>query len=217
LLEILEVDPADADVIVDSIQDWIDSNDLHLLNGAEDDYYGSLVPPYRAKNGPLDRVDELLLVRGVTPELLTGNPEAETPEGQAGMIALVTATSSGKINVNSAPPAVLQSFLGLDEIQVEAIINRRQGADGELGTEDDEPFASVNEFLQMVGQVIDTERDRLRAAVAVSSSFFTVRATGTVGNVQRTITTVVRRTEDTVTPVLWREQRGGPPVPSDDE
>jgi hypothetical protein len=33
----------------------------------------SLSPPYQAKNGPLNSIDELLLVRGVTPQLLYGN------------------------------------------------------------------------------------------------------------------------------------------------
>src|SRR5438876_8930815 len=69
LMEVLGTDPLDADVIVDSILDWIDEDDLHRLNGAEDEYYNQLSPPYRAKNGPLDRVEELLLVRGVTREI----------------------------------------------------------------------------------------------------------------------------------------------------
>ena len=36
LLDLVGVDPMDADVIADSIADWIDENDLHHLNGAED-------------------------------------------------------------------------------------------------------------------------------------------------------------------------------------
>ena len=74
LLDLLGVDPFDGDVIVDSILDWIDADDLTKLNGAESDYYQSLSPPYRAKNAPMDRVEELLLVRGVTPELYHGTP-----------------------------------------------------------------------------------------------------------------------------------------------
>src|SRR5271170_4905708 len=69
LMTLLNVDPSDGDIVVDSILDWIDTDDLTRLNGAETDYYMSLSPPYRAKNGPLDRVAELLLIRGVTPEL----------------------------------------------------------------------------------------------------------------------------------------------------
>ena len=59
--------------IVDSIQDWRDPDNLHRLNGAEDDYYLSLPTPYRAKNGYFESIDELLLVKGMTPEILYGN------------------------------------------------------------------------------------------------------------------------------------------------
>lgn len=56
-----------------AILDWIDPDDTPRSNGAENNYYSTLSPPYRAKNGPLDSLDELLLVRGVTPQLLWGN------------------------------------------------------------------------------------------------------------------------------------------------
>jgi type II secretory pathway component PulK len=59
--------------IANSILDWIDADDESRANGAESDYYASLSPPYRAKNGPLDSVEELLFVKGVTPPLLLGN------------------------------------------------------------------------------------------------------------------------------------------------
>jgi hypothetical protein len=40
--------------------------------GAESDYYTSLEPPYESKNGPLDSIEELLQVAGVTTDLLYG-------------------------------------------------------------------------------------------------------------------------------------------------
>ena len=57
----------------DAILDWIDADDETREYGAEiDDYYSGLDPPYAPKNGPPDSVEELLLVRGVTPELMFG-------------------------------------------------------------------------------------------------------------------------------------------------
>lgn len=87
---------AERDVVADSILDWIDEDSLHRVNGAEDDHYRRLSPPYRAKNGPLDAIEELRLIRGVTPEIF----EALRP--------LVTAQGSGQINLNTASPTVLQ-------------------------------------------------------------------------------------------------------------
>jgi len=57
---------------VDAIRDWIDSDGDKRPYGAESEAYQSLNPPYAAKNGPLESLDELLLVQGVTPQLLYG-------------------------------------------------------------------------------------------------------------------------------------------------
>jgi type II secretory pathway component PulK len=59
--------------LADSIVDWLDVDNNPRPHGAEDDYYLAQVPPYHCKNGPLDSLEELLMVRGVTPELLFGN------------------------------------------------------------------------------------------------------------------------------------------------
>lgn len=59
--------------IANSILDWLDDDDDTRQSGAEDDYYEALIPSYRAKNGPLESLEELLQVKGVTPQLLLGN------------------------------------------------------------------------------------------------------------------------------------------------
>lgn len=57
---------------IDSLLDWLDSDDEQRENGAEAEYYAQLDPPYQPKNGALDTVEELLLVRGITAALLWG-------------------------------------------------------------------------------------------------------------------------------------------------
>jgi type II secretory pathway component PulK len=59
--------------VANSILDWIDPDDTTRQDGAENDYYSTQSPPYQCKNGPLDSLEELLLVKGVTPQLLFGN------------------------------------------------------------------------------------------------------------------------------------------------
>lgn len=66
---------SDRDAVADSILDWIDKDDNHRLNGAESDYYKSQFPPYKAKNGPLDTLDELMMIKGITEEMFYGSPE----------------------------------------------------------------------------------------------------------------------------------------------
>lgn len=58
--------------VADSIVDWVDGDSSGRPNGAEDEYYMAAAQPYHCKNGPLNSVDELLLVKGVTPDLLFG-------------------------------------------------------------------------------------------------------------------------------------------------
>lgn len=58
--------------VADAILDWLDEDDTPRLYGVESDYYQSMSPPYKAANGGLKSLDELLQVAGVTPELLYG-------------------------------------------------------------------------------------------------------------------------------------------------
>ncbi len=209
LTETLGLDPLDGDVIVDSVLDWIDEDDLHRLNGAESDYYESLSPPYSCKNGPLDRVEELLLIRGVTKEIYGGQPTAEDEPARPGLGDLVTTLSSGQVNVNTATGPVLQALLGLDESQISVIMNRRDGGDGVPGTDDDQPFHSVGEFLAQLGALPAAAQQQLNALLTVNSTFFTVKSTGEVGGVKRTVIAVLNRQGGDVKIVTWKEIRGG--------
>jgi type II secretory pathway component PulK len=77
--------PGMTEDIADSILDWIDSDSEPREYGAEADYYAALSPPYAPRNGPLETVEELLLVKGVTPWLLFGcdaNRNGRTDPGE---------------------------------------------------------------------------------------------------------------------------------------
>lgn len=64
--------PGMTEDIADAILDWLDADDELRPFGAESADYQTLNTPYSAANGPLQSVEELLLVRGVTPQLLFG-------------------------------------------------------------------------------------------------------------------------------------------------
>ncbi|MEM7457089.1 MAG: hypothetical protein AAF456_22290 [Planctomycetota bacterium] len=61
--------PEMTEQIADAIIDWVDSDDEVREYGAESDFYA---PNYACKNGPMDSIEELLLIRGVTPQLMFG-------------------------------------------------------------------------------------------------------------------------------------------------
>ena len=58
--------------IADAILDWIDADSMPRSFGAEADYYRDLGVPYGPRNGVPQCLEELLLVRGVTRQLLYG-------------------------------------------------------------------------------------------------------------------------------------------------
>lgn len=64
--------PSMTEEIADAILDWVDTDDEAREFGTEGSYYRGLSPAYDVKNGPMDSLDELLLVREITPELLFG-------------------------------------------------------------------------------------------------------------------------------------------------
>jgi type II secretory pathway component PulK len=71
--DVLMLLPNMTEDVANAILDWIDADDETRSNGAENDYYQTLPQPYSCKNGPLDSLEELLFVKGVTPQLLFGN------------------------------------------------------------------------------------------------------------------------------------------------
>lgn len=82
--------------IADAIMDWLDADDQPRDYGVESDWYRSQSPAYEAKNGPLDSLDELLLIKGITPELLFGldtnrNGILDDDEAASGNISSVDA------------------------------------------------------------------------------------------------------------------------------
>jgi general secretion pathway protein K len=71
-----------------SIIDWRDADsELVTPDGAEAEYYQSLPYPYLPRNGPFQTIGELLLVRGVTPEMFFGTAD------HLGLADLVTVDS----------------------------------------------------------------------------------------------------------------------------
>lgn len=59
--------------IADALVDWVDPDDVRFPYGAESSgYYYNLTPSYSAKNGRLDCINEIMLVKGISPEIYYG-------------------------------------------------------------------------------------------------------------------------------------------------
>ena len=64
--------PVDLAVHVNSLLDWREPGAAPRINGAKDEFYQALQPPYASKKAPFSTVEELLLVRGFTAWVLFG-------------------------------------------------------------------------------------------------------------------------------------------------
>ena len=121
----VETDTASA--IADAIIDWQDDDDEHRVNGAETDYYADLPNGYVAKNGRLDSLEELLFIKGVTPDLYHGGTE-QYPIGLRDVFSIFNNT--GQVNLRYATPDVKRLLFGLDDeelAQIETQVAQEQG------------------------------------------------------------------------------------------
>jgi general secretion pathway protein K len=213
-LLVMQVDAADSALVVDSIKDWRDGDDMPELSGTESDFYLSLDPPYLPKNGAIDDLAELLLVRGVTPELYWG-PNAgahrsqlfqpntrgrpavsDQPSYPIGLVDLFTAISAGPININTASAAVLQ-VLVIDANIANSIVSARAGPDGIEGNEDDTPFP--NPGLLSSGRVAGVDPQLLanysRLFTTISASF-EVTVDAQVNDYHKRFVAILRRPQN---------------------
>jgi len=177
LLDNVGIDSTEVDTIADSIVDWRDPNEDFHLNGAEEDYYQSLPQPYSCKDGPFDSIEELLLVKGITPEILYGSKGDEETEATEGIARYLTVNDIGSININTAPVIVLETVLGME--------------------------AAGNITIQRETGPIT----RPQSNGKVSSSFFTVISTGTNadGIIKRTVKAVIRKNNKGLETVYWND------------
>ena len=119
LLGTLGLDKQQRDVINDALQDWKDADSLERPNGAESEsYYVRLPLPYRARNGQMQDVRELLQIRGITREVYAG------ADGKPGLADLTTAVGRDTVNLNTAPVPVLTA-LGFSDAEISDVTQAR--------------------------------------------------------------------------------------------
>ncbi len=96
--------------LADTIIDWVDIDDSRFPYGAESEYYMTYSPPYEAKNAAMDSINELLMVKGITPEIYYGmgggniGLEENLVENNKGLPQVSTGTSiTDGVSLESRP------------------------------------------------------------------------------------------------------------------
>lgn len=187
-----DLDDEEVENIVDAIKDWIDNpdtDDVTGWGGAEDSYYQALEKPYPCKNAPLEFLEELLLVRGITKELFYGTEE------KPGISPYLSAHGDdGKININTAAPLVLRALSDqIDEDLAEDMVAYR---------EDEENVLSDPGWYQDVPGMIDVSIDP--TLLTTLSKYFEITSEGHKGSMSKRTKGVVERKEGKLQVLSWK-------------
>jgi general secretion pathway protein K len=189
LLTALGVDPARATTIADAIVDWRSAG----AGGSPfDSYYLSMTPSFQAPHASFEEIEELLLVKGVTPDLFYGT---WAPAGNNDPLAgsrlvrhaglndcLTVYGSDARVDVNSADPAVLAA-MGVSGAAIQAIVAHRQEAPND---------ADMLGFAQSVGAGGGRLRSEGNAMVTFRSTARLRLPNGQLSDLRRTVAAQVK-------------------------
>jgi general secretion pathway protein K len=191
--EPFHLEDSDARAIIDSLIDWIDAEDGDWEQefGAESSYYLSLDQPYACKNGPVEFVEELLLVKGFTPELLFGTDQ------HPGLAPLLTTQGNdGQININTAPPLLLQA---LHEDMTNEMAEDMQTFREDINNKDKLTATTwITEILPSF-----TEQNALKN-IRVKSNSFTISSHAQLQSTKKDIVAIVQRDNQKTTLLSWK-------------
>ncbi|MGD9132524.1 MAG: general secretion pathway protein GspK [Desulfobacterales bacterium] len=201
LMDASEETPEDSrpPAIINSLKDWLDSGDddaITGLSGAESAYYQDLSPAYQCRNGPIADINDLLLVKGITPELFYGS--TETP-GVADVLTVYgmtpgTGTSftfNGKININTAELPVLVSMLPSENADLAlAFFEWRQEAAADKDAADLSDPAWYRNIPGYSAMNLDTN------LITTASDTFRIISAAKVNDFALATTAVVQRLQD---------------------
>ncbi len=182
-----------ARTIIDSLIDWIDTDDGDGEEefGAESSYYLALDTPYACKNGLVEFIEELLLVKGFTPELLFGT---EKHPGLA--VLLTTQGNNGQININTADLLLLQA---LHEDMTKEMAEDMQMFRADKNNRD--KLASTT----WVAEVLPffTGQNALKD-ITVTSHSFTIFSLAQLDSTEQNIVATVQRENQKTTLLSWK-------------
>ncbi len=157
--------------IINAIKDYIDTDTE--ATGAEK----GTAEPAGYKNGPLDYLEELLAIKGISGELFYGTKE------QPGISKYLTVYGDGRININTAPRVVLKALSA--DISDDAVSRIE-----EFRRSDNANLADPGWYRNIAGlSGINLPSD----LVTTRSRVFRITSIGRLGKMTQTVTGVVER------------------------
>ena len=183
LLVLLEYDPA----VLDAILDWLDPDDQPRPHGGEKDFYLKQKIPYSAKNGAMDYLGEMLLIRGMDGSALYGSKE------RSGLKDFLTVYSDGRLNINTAGLIPLMCLSPeVDRTMAQAVLDARR----------EKPFRKAEELRAVPGW--NSLYPLISSEVTVQSTTFSVEMIGTYRQARTVIQAVLKREGPRTRILMWK-------------
>ena len=179
-----KLSPQEAETAVDSLADWVDTDDEQRSSGAETDYYKSQGFADFPRQQGFGSLDEMLLAKGMDAV------ERAKPDWREFFSVL----GDGLIDLNRAPADILMAVTDAQESGAEALIRERNGPDGVANTEDDKTL-STNQATQLLG--MDKGKSESISTLLTDDHLTRrVESTGRVGEATYKVIVIARRQED---------------------
>jgi len=176
--------------LLDPLLDWLDGDDIERINGAESQYYSGLDSPCSCANGTLQTLEQLAIIKGYAKGLTA-------EEGRrVDLTPYVTLYTDGKININTAPPEVLQCLSEkLDSSMANAIADYRRSHD----------LRTMSDLANVTGLSADL-LNGVSPWVTFKSTTVSVESRGSYRDSSRTVRAVVERSGEKATPrlIYWK-------------
>lgn len=199
--------------LVDATYDWIDTDNNRYNQGAENDFYSLLTPPYTTSRQEMRSVSELFLLRHTN---LSGAEDTDSTHRDRRKLIwditshqdpfgnyppLITALPRGTpININTvADPMIFRAVVpGLTQSDAEAIFNDTQSVPPfsfKTGKAGNPQFGSTDEFWNRpsVAALVGNISQEDRVSIDIKSEYFLFTAEATNDDLVVYLNTVFRR------------------------
>lgn len=199
--QIAGVDEDRAAVLAESIIEWREFGQTQVEGFNSEGFYATLENPYEIKDFEFEVIEELMLVRGFTPQVFQK------------VLPYITIYGDGLVNINTAPRRVLLA-LGLSPEVADKLLFVRRGVDEIEATKDDYIFyktfdvaAEMSAFTELDAQEIaEIDTLNIQRLIKTNSRYFQVqsRAYTSPQKPEWTATGVYDSVDNLV--VFWREK-----------
>ncbi len=175
--------------LIDSMLDWIDTDNTHHLNGAEEG--GNYHPPNR---GRIVSLDEIPRINGAGPLVAKGGWRDD-----------FTIHGGGLIDLQYASQHVLEALPNVTNAQAQRFIEMRRGPDKRDGTKDDREFSTEPNGSALAASYLGLVTPEQKALVTSGDQTVHILSVGHVGKVYRQVEVVALKVGGRPQFLSWKE------------